>query len=152
MLDDVDRQLLVLLQEDARATHAALAKAVGLTGPSVYARLKRLEADGVIRGYATLVDPDVLGQGVVAFLRVGTVAAADEGEPFESHVHADPRILECHDVDGEDSYLLKVRTTSPQELRGLIADIRALPGITRTVTTIVLETVKEPLRTGRADG
>ncbi|MFT7836769.1 Lrp/AsnC family transcriptional regulator [Saccharothrix sp. BKS2] len=142
-LDEVDLQLLTLLQEDGRATHAALGKAVGLTGPSVYARVKRLEQEGVIRGYSAIVEPQSVGQGLLSFIRVGTAASHDEQEPFESYVQESRAIIECHDVDGEDSYILKTRTGSPEELRGLLAEIRALPGVTRTVSSIVLLTVKE---------
>lgn len=142
-LDEVDLQLLTLLQEDGRMTHAALGKAVGLTGPSVYARVKRLENEGVIRGYSAIVEPKSVGQGLVSFIRVGTAASPDEQEPFESYVRDSGAIVECHDVDGEDSYILKARTGSPEELRDLLAEIRALPGVTRTVSSIVLLTVKE---------
>ncbi|MEY9964047.1 Lrp/AsnC family leucine-responsive transcriptional regulator [Streptacidiphilus sp. MAP12-16] len=143
-LDAVDREILRILQADGRATHAAIAKTVGLTGPSVYSRVRRMERDGVIRGYTTLIDPQALNQGLVAHMRVVTRADADEQQPFETFVHGEPQVLECHDVDGEDSYVLKVRTGSPQTLRLLLARIRAIPGVTRTVTSIALETIKEP--------
>ncbi|SDY02270.1 Lrp/AsnC family transcriptional regulator, leucine-responsive regulatory protein [Amycolatopsis xylanica] len=142
-LDEVDLRLLQALQADGRATHAALGKAVGLTGPSVYARIKRLERAGVIRGYTTIVDAGALGQDLVAYLRIGTKAGPDEAGPFEEFVHAEPRILECHDVDGEDSYIVKVRVGTPQELRALLAQVRALPDVYRTITSIALETIKE---------
>lgn len=141
--DPTSLELLRLLQADGRATHAALGKAVGLTGPSVYSRVKNLERDGVIRGYTALVDPEAVGQGLVAFVRVSTHASAAEEEPFERFVMGEPQILECHDVDGEDSYILKVRTASPRTLRVLLSEIRSIPGIARTVTSIALETIKE---------
>ena len=140
-VDETDLAILRLLQTDGRATHAAIGKAVGLTGPSVYARIKRLERDGIIRGYTALIDPAALDQGLVAIVRVSLKASADEQEPFESIVGADPQVLECHDVDGEDSYILKVRTASPQTLRRLLADLHGIPGVTRTVSSIALETV-----------
>ncbi|MGW2704656.1 Lrp/AsnC family transcriptional regulator [Streptomyces sp. NPDC001340] len=143
-LDDVDLQILKILQADGRATHAAIGKAVGLTGPSVYSRIRRLEREGTIRGYTTLIDPGALRQDLVAHMRVGTRADETEQEPFETFVRNEPQVLECHDVDGEDSYVLKIRTASPQSLRRLLARIRAIPGVTRTVTSIALETIKEP--------
>lgn len=143
-LDEVDRRILRILQADGRATHAAVGKAVGLTGPSVYSRIRRMERDGVIRGYTALLDPRALNQELVAHMRVGTQAGAGEQEPFETFVRDEPQVLECHDVDGEDSYVLKIRTASPQSLRRLLARIRSLPGVTRTVTSISLETIKEP--------
>lgn len=143
-LDDVDLEILRLLQADGRVTHAAIGKAVDLTGPSVYSRIKRMERDGVIRGYTTLIDPRALRQDLVALMRVGTQADDSEQQPFETFVRNEPQVLECHDVDGEDSYVLKIRTESPQSLRRLLARIRGIPGVSRTVTSIALETVKEP--------
>ena len=143
-LDDVDLQILKILQADGRATHAAIGKTVGLTGPSVYSRVRRMEREGIIRGYTTLIDPRALQQDLVAYMRVGTQADQTEQGPFEAFVRDEPQVLECHDVDGEDSYVLKIRTASPQSLRGLLARIRALPGVTRTVSSIALQTIKEP--------
>lgn len=73
-----------------------------------------------------------------------THADETEQEPFETFVLGEPQVLERHDVDGADSYLLKVRTAAPQTLRLLLARIRAIPGVTRTVTSIALQTIKEP--------
>jgi Lrp/AsnC family transcriptional regulator, leucine-responsive regulatory protein len=143
-LDDTDLRILTILQADGRATHAAIGKTIGLTGPSVYSRIRRMERDGIIRGYTTLIDPRALQQDLVAHIRVTTDADETEQEPFETFVAGEPQVLECHDVDGEDSYLLKIRTASPQSLRLLLAHIRAIPGVTRTVTSIALQTIKEP--------
>ena len=143
-LDEVDLEILRLLQADGRATHAAIGKIVGLTGSSVYSRVRRMEREGVIRGYTTLIDPSAVRQTLVAYMRVGTHAHADEQGPFEDFVRGEPQVLECHDVDGEDSYTLKIRTATPQTLRDLLVRIRAIPGVTRTVTSIALLTIKEP--------
>ena len=143
-LDETDLRILTILQADGRATHAAIGKTIGLTGPSVYSRVRRMERDGIIRGYTALIDPRTLRQDLVAHARVTTHADETEQEPFETFVLGEPQVLECHDVDGEDSYLLKIRTASPQSLRLLLARIRAIPGVTRTVTSIALQTVKEP--------
>ncbi len=143
MLDAIDLKILQILQEDGRQSLAALGKAVDLTGPSVYARLQRMEREGVIRGYTALLNPERLGQGLVAFIRVTTHASADENQIFEQFVVGEPQILECHDIDGEDSYMLKVRTSSPQALRELLSRIRGVPSVTRTLTSIALFTIKD---------
>ncbi|WP_052060591.1 Lrp/AsnC family transcriptional regulator [Rhodococcoides fascians] len=142
-LDDTDFELLKLLQEDGRATQAHLGKTVGLSGPSVFARIKRMEKAGVISGYTAVVHGSFVGQGLTAFIRVVTVAAASEKDEFEDFVHSSPMVHECHDVDGEDSYLLKVKVSGPAQLRVLLADIRSIEHVARTVSTIALETVKE---------
>lgn len=149
-LDDIDLRIIGLLQRDGRSTHAAIGKAVGLTGPSVYARVQRLEGAGVIRGYAAMLDPAAVGQGLVAFIRVST---APKGEDqFERFARKEPRVLECYSVDGEDSYLLKARTRSADDLQDLISSIRAQRAVSRTVTTIALDAVKEAGLTGPVDG
>ncbi|HEX2915125.1 MAG TPA: Lrp/AsnC family transcriptional regulator [Chloroflexia bacterium] len=144
ILDEVDLKILELLQENGRLSHTAIGNQIGLTGPSVYSRVQRLERDGVIKGYAALLDAEKVGRGLAAFVRVGTLASADIDSPFEQFVLNEPQIIECHDVDGEDSYILKVRTSSPQTLRTLLARLRSIPGVTRTITSISLITIKEP--------
>ncbi len=142
-LDRVDLKILELLHKDARLSHAMIGKAVGMTGPSIYARIQRLERDGVIKNYSVVLDAEKIGLGLVAFIRAESQANIEGVELFEQFVLNEPQILECHDVDGQDSDILKVRTASPQTLRALISKIRSLPGITHTITSIALTTIKE---------
>lgn len=153
-LDDIDIEILRLLQADGRRTHAAIGKAVGLTGPSVYARVQRLEQAGVIRGYIAALDPERIGQSFLAFIRVTTSAmpARKGDDAFEQFVRREPHILECYSVDGEDSYLLKVRTDSPRGLQDLLNRLRSVRNVSRTVTTIVLGRIKEAGPTAPVDG
>jgi DNA-binding Lrp family transcriptional regulator len=108
----------------------------------------------VIRGYVAALDPDKIGQGFVAFIRVSTsaVPAGKGDDAFERFVHREPCILECYSVDGEDSYLLKVRTDSPRGLQNLLNRLRAIRNVSRTVTTIALAVVKEAGPAGPIDG
>ncbi|HLZ60635.1 MAG TPA: Lrp/AsnC family transcriptional regulator [Ktedonosporobacter sp.] len=142
-LDDIDLKILELLCEDGRLSHAAIAKEIDMTGPAVYARVQRLEREGVIKGYSTLLNPDKIGRGLAAYIRVVIQESEEEVQRFEQFVLGEEQILECHDVTGEDSYILKVRTDSPLTLRGLLAKLRMLAGVTHTITSIVLTTVKE---------
>lgn len=143
MLDDIDMKILHLLQHDGRMAHSAIGKVVGLTGPSVHARIQRLEETGVIQGYSILIDPKSLGQGMLAYIRIQTTVTEDVFAVFEDYVRDNPLILECHDMAGEDSYFLKVRVKDTQELQALIAEIRRyLPG-SRTITSIAMLTIKE---------
>jgi Lrp/AsnC family transcriptional regulator, leucine-responsive regulatory protein len=154
-VDDVDLKILALLQEDGRMAHTAIGKLVELSAPSVNARIQRLERQGFIRRYVALLSPEKIGQGLLAFIRVRTQASDDGNRSFERFLQEAPQILECHDVDGEDCYVLKVRTDTPQSLRELIARVRSYPQVTRTITSIVLMTIKEdgltaPLRFGNS--
>ncbi len=142
-LDKIDRHLLYLLQEDGRASYAELGAAVNLTASSVYARVQRLEKQGVLQGYTALVNPVAVEQSLLAFSRIQSIADEKEFAKFEAYVLTEPQILECHDMTGEDSYLLKIRTAGPESLQKLIADIRRnLPG-SRVITSIVMLTNKE---------
>ncbi len=142
-LDDIDLKILELLLQDGRMAHTTIGKETDLSGPSVYARIQRMEREGIIKGYAALLAPEKVGRGLAAFVRIRTQTPGYESEAFERFIQEEAQILECHDVDGEDCYILKVRTTSTQSLQKLLETIRSFPGITRTVTTIALETLKE---------
>ena len=147
MIDGIDRQIIKLLQEDARLSNAALAEQVGLTASTVHERVKKLERKGIIKGYVAVVDAEALGKPIMAFIRL-TVGATSEGyiESKNSVMNAcltEPDVLECHGVAGEDCYVLKVKATSPKDLERLVERIRCQAAVSRTVTSIVLSTFKE---------
>ncbi len=142
-LDDIDFKILSLLQQDGRISHTAIAKLVELSSPSVTARIQRLEKDGTIVRYAALLAADKIDQGILAFVRVRTGASGDDSLAFEQYAQRATEVVECHDIDGEDSYILKVRTRNTQSLRELIVRIRSFPDVTRTITSIVLLTIRE---------
>ncbi len=142
-IDDIDLKILNLLLSDGRMSHTAIGKETDLSGPSVYARVQRLEREGIIKGYTALLAPEKVGRSLAAFVRIRTQTPGYDDEAFESFIRQEEQIVECHDIDGEDCYILKVRTASTQSLQKLLTTIRSFPGITRTVTTIALETLKE---------
>ena len=147
MIDDIDRQIILLLQEDAHLSNAVLADKVGLTVSTVHERVKKLEKKGIIKGYVAIVDAEALGKPITAFIRltVGTTP----GDYLESKSRVvqvcldEPDVLECHGVAGEDCYMLKVRVTSPKDLERLIERIRCRAQVARSVTSIALSTFKE---------
>src|SRR4051812_41340993 len=114
-MDYLDREILSRLCQDGRATHAAIARELGLTGPAVYARVRRMEAAGVIRGYSAITDPAALGAPLLAIVRVTTRPHVGDGDEFEALVKSDHRVVSCYDVDGEDSYVLIVRCAAPED-------------------------------------
>jgi Lrp/AsnC family leucine-responsive transcriptional regulator len=141
-LDDIDRHLLVLLQEDCRTSYARLGEQVGLSAPAVLERIKKLEVAGVIVGYHAAVDARSVGLDVTAFIGVIT-DSPDSLARFEEQVLGVADVLECHHVTGEYTLLLKVKTASTSSLERLISRIRALDGVARTETTVVLSTLSE---------
>ncbi len=144
-LDRVDRQILRLLREDGRMPHAAIAKQVGLSGPAVHERVRKLEQRGLISGYTAILDPETLDRNHVAFVMVtlseGNEFAADD--PIVARICDEPDVLEFHRIAGEDCYLIKIRTATNKELEKLLRRIRSIRGVARTRTTIVLSTELE---------
>jgi Lrp/AsnC family transcriptional regulator, leucine-responsive regulatory protein len=144
-LDAIDRKILRLLREDGRISHASIAKAVGLSGPAVHDRVRKLEERGVIAGYTAVLDPIALERSHVAFIMVtlseGSEFAMDE--PIVARICEEDDVLEFHRIAGQDCYMLKVRTATNKELERLLRRIRSIRGVARTRTTIVLSTELE---------
>ncbi len=149
MIDGIDRRILELLQEDARLSNAALANEVGLTVSTVHERVKKLEKKGIIKGYVALVDAEALGKPITAFIRLSVGATpggyVESKNSLREVCLAEPDVLECHGVAGEDCYILKVRAAGPKDLERLVERIRCQATVNRSVTNIVLSTFKESL-------
>lgn len=144
-LDRTDRRILQLLTEDGRMSHAAIAKEVGLSGPAVHDRVRKLEQQGVIAGYTAVLDPRRLQRDYCAF----TLVTLSEGNEFANdeeivaRICDEPDVLEFHRVAGQDCYLIKIRTATSKDLELLLRRIRAIRGVARSRTTIVLSTELE---------
>ncbi len=138
---DVDRTLLAALARDGRASYTELAERVGLSVSAVHQRVRRLEQRGLITGYHAKLDAKSLGLGLTAFVAITPTNAAspDEAPSLLAHL---PEIEACHSVAGVESYLLKVRTSSPDALEVLLRTIRQTANVT-TRTTVVLSTSYE---------
>lgn len=142
-MDDIDYRLVEELQRNGRATQLELARSVGLSQPAVAERIRKLEEKQVIVGYAARVDAAKLGKDITAFVGVG-IEHPKYFEGFARKVLALPEVLEAHRVAGTESYILKVKTENTKTLDELlVGTLRAIPGVTRTHTTIVLSSIKE---------
>ena len=146
MIDEMDRRIVSLLQQDARLPNAEIARRVGMAPSATLERLRKLEDRGVIQGYEVRLDPRKIGLGLTAFIYVRTQdkhGEVDAGERLSQH----PNVLEVHHIAGEDCFLVKVRATDTDDLGRLLrSEIGNLPGVTSTRTTIVLGTLKESAR------
>lgn len=141
MINDIDKQILNIIQKDARITNAEIARQVGLVPSAVLERVKKLEERGVIRGYTTQIDSAEMGYGLTAFVAVRTHECCGETDKYLSQI---PEVLEVHDVAGEDSYLLKVRVKNTEDLSRLLRErLKNVPNVAGTKTTVVLKTIKE---------
>ena len=145
-IDGTDVAILDKLQENARETQAEIARAVGLAPSAVLERIRKLEARGVIRGYAAQLDAAALDQPMLAFVAVRS-AEGPSDDSVAQQLAALPEVQEVHHVAGDDCYLIKVRTRDAEHLGTLLRTrIGRIPGVRSTRTTIVLETVKESPR------
>ncbi|KUG26574.1 transcriptional regulator, asnc family [hydrocarbon metagenome] len=142
MLDAIDIKILDRLQENARTKRNALAEEVGLSLPSLSDRLKKLEDNGIIEGYFTKVNRKVFGYDLMAFILV-VMDSSKNYEKLSEKVLKTPEILECHSILGEGSHILKALVKDTEALEKLLSQIQSWPGVTRTITSFVLSTIKE---------
>ncbi len=146
MIDTIDANILTILQGDARASNASIARRVGLTAPAILERIKKLQARGVIRGYEARLDPGEVGLGLTAFVAVVTDEVGGDLEAGRA-LAAIPEVQEVHNIAGEDCYLVKLRVADAEALGELLrGKIGRIASVKRTRTTIVMNTL---LETGR---
>ena len=125
---------------------AEVAKAVGLTAPSVNERIRKLERAGYIRGYVALLDDKKLGNDITAFVEVFVEHPKFEQE-FIQAVEGLDEVLECHHITGEFSLLLKIKVADMAAFRRLlIEELNTIRGVRQTRTVMVLATAKEQHR------
>jgi Lrp/AsnC family leucine-responsive transcriptional regulator len=143
-LDHTSRRILQLLVADGRASYQAIADEVGLSRPAVMERVKRLEEAGFIGGYHARLDRSKCGLPVTAFVAIRYPVAEHAGDdPKIQALVANPHVLECHHVAGDDCYVLKVAAPSLESLEGVLREIKKPGHPVSTRTTIVLSTVFE---------
>jgi Lrp/AsnC family leucine-responsive transcriptional regulator len=104
--------------------------------------MRKLEERGVIEGYTAVVDAKRLRHDITAFIRV-SVDGSEYYSDFVDEVKGMDHVLELHSITGAGSHLMKVRTSDTTALERFLSDIQALPGVSKTTTSIVLSTFKE---------
>ncbi|MDR5854602.1 Lrp/AsnC family transcriptional regulator [Caballeronia sp. LZ062] len=135
-LDDIDRSLVALLQNNARDSVANLARQLGIARTTVIARIARLEKNNVIAGYGVRLGQDVLDASIQAY--VGIKLAPKYGRDVQKRLGRMPEIQLLCAVSGEFDYVAWLRADSPDRLNDLLDDIGALEGVERTTTSIIL--------------
>ncbi|HEX7051695.1 MAG TPA: Lrp/AsnC family transcriptional regulator [Longimicrobiales bacterium] len=155
MIDEIDRNILAILQDNARTSNAEVARRVGMAPSAVFERIRKLEERGVIEEYAARLEPRALDRKLLAFVFVRAEEGVGATETSAS-LAAIPEVQEVHHVAGEDCFLVKVRVADTEALGRLLRErVGAIPAVRSTRTTIVLETVKEtmalPVGSGREE-
>lgn len=138
-MDDTDRRLLTALVADARVSWADLARQVGLSAPAVQERVRKLERDGVLLGSSARVAPARVGLGVSALVGLQQREGVD-ADDITAALAAVPEVEDCWFVAGEEAFVVKVRVADLEDLDRTLRVLRHVPGVTRTRTTVVLNT------------
>ena len=134
-MDDIDRKILKLLQDNARISLKAVAEQTFLSSPAVSARIEKLEKDEIITGYHATIDPMKLGYHIVAFINLDVMP--EDKPKFYAYASEIPNVLECNCVTGDYSMLMKVAFQSTVELDIFIGQLQKFG---KTSTQIVFST------------
>ncbi|MFZ0323140.1 MAG: Lrp/AsnC family transcriptional regulator [Actinomycetes bacterium] len=138
-MDATDRAIIAALRAHARIPYADLARLVGLSGPSVADRVKRLEQLGVVTGYHATVAPAALGLGVVALVGIEQSGEGDQ-DVIAASLEPLSEIEDCWFVAGDEVFVVKVRVADVEGLEDTLGKLRRIRGVARTHTTVVLST------------
>lgn len=151
--DQTDCAMLDLLQKDGRASNVTLARKLNLSESPCWRRQKRLEENGIIKGYHAHLDRKCLGFGVIAFVQINfSIHSDDSLVDFEQAIQDIPEVLFCHNISGESDYLLQVVSESLESFEKLSRNvIRRLPGVTSVKTSFSLKEIKNSTQLPVAD-
>ncbi len=141
-MKELDRDICALLQEHARLSLSDIAERLGTSVPTISEHVKKLEADGIIREYTTVLDPASCGFDVTAFIFVDLDTSVHY-DAFRRQCRTRKEILECHAITGTASHMLKVRVRTTSALEQLLSAIQQWKGVSKTLTNVVLSTHKE---------
>jgi Lrp/AsnC family leucine-responsive transcriptional regulator len=144
-IDPYDRILLQTLQENGRASNVELSDKVSLSAPQCYRRVRRLETDGIIRGYSAQIDPSAIGLGVVAFVNLHIDREqCKQVRLLEQTIRQFPEILECYTISGDFNYLLKVVATDLKSFSNFLTErLMHVPGVSSVRSMVCLEEIKQ---------
>lgn len=144
-LDGIDRRLLAELQSEGRVTNVELAQRVGLTAPPCLRRVRALEDAGVIRGYHAELDASKLGFAITVFALVSLKSQAEESlRQFEDHMRTLPEVRECHMLNGEIDFILKIVSKDLQSFQEfLTGKLTPAPNVESVKTSLTIRTAKQ---------
>ena len=143
-LDDIDRRILAELQADGRMTNVELARRVGISAPPCLRRVRTLEEQGFIRGYHATVDPRALGfeVGVFAMVRLHSQSERDL-TAFENRARAWPLVRECHMLNGEIDFILKIVASDLKSFQEILTThLTPAPNVASVKTSLTIRTAK----------
>ena len=149
-VDDIDSRILSALSVDSRRSYADVGGEVGLSTAAVHERVRKMVERGVIERFSLRVAPDKVGLNFTAFVAIRNDGGIHCRE-VAPRLRAMPEVLELHSVAGEYDFMAKIRVTHARALEDVLYQIKAIAGVARTTSTVVLNTEFEdrPLQLGR---
>lgn len=141
-MDSIDVKIIECLKSNARENASVIGSKINMSVSAVIERIKKLEANGIIRQYTLVLSNQKLGLEVCAYLNVST-ENPKFNPAFEDFVKRHPHIIECHYIAGDFEYLLKVMTVNSKSLEKMLNEIKAFSGVRSVKTMVVLSDVKE---------
>ncbi|MEG1710667.1 MAG: Lrp/AsnC family transcriptional regulator [Clostridia bacterium] len=140
-MDNIDIKILESLHKNARMNASEIADKVPLSTSAVIERIKKMEASGTIIGYTAILAPEKLNKDIIALISVA-IDNPKYNNVFEEAVIKNNHITECFYIAGSFDYLLKVITDNTKSLEGVLHYIKSITGVSKTVTSIVLNICK----------
>ena len=146
-LDQIDLEILGYLQADGRITNVDLAQRVGLTAPPCLRRVRTLEESGVIRGYHADLSARALGWPITVFAMVSLKSQAESDlRAFESYVTTLPQVRECHMLNGEIDFILKVVAADLPSFQSFLTEhLTSAPNVASVKTSLTIRTSKSEI-------
>ena len=143
-VDEIDRKIIQLLQEDARKSFNKIADSLGIAVGTAYNRVKNMEDNGILKGYTIMLDSAKLGYGLTALILIET-----EGQylpEVEKELAKLDEVICLYDITGDYDVAVVARFKNRNTLNNFIKSALKMPHVTRTVTNVVLNVVKEDLQ------
>jgi len=144
-MDAIDRKILAILQSEGRITNVELAERVGLTAPPCLRRVHQLERAGFIKGYHADLASAELGYGITVFALVSLKSQAEPDlRAFEEHVAGLPEVRECHMLNGEIDFILKIVARDLQAFQVFLTSrLTTAPNVAGVKTSLTIRTSKD---------
>lgn len=141
-IDDIDKKIIRMLLADSRVSFVEIARAVGLSDPTIHLRVKKLQEAGIIEKFTVILAPEKVEKGFAAFIEINVKPTTIE--EVIGNLEKLDSVLEIHETFGDYDLICKIRAGTHEELRSIIKEkIRSLPNILNTSLTTVLKTRKE---------
>jgi DNA-binding Lrp family transcriptional regulator len=143
-MDETDVKILKKLLSDARMSYRKVAEEIGVSAPTVLARVEKLESEGIIRSYSTLIDHEKLGYDLTAIIEI--TATKGKIVDLERQIAKFPNVCAVYDITGLTDMVVVAKFKNRKELSNFVKKGLSLPYVDRTNTHLVLITVKEDFR------